>query len=169
MRIEKRVEIAFHRHEEWAIDAVYTEAFPLLKWTAFSYLENEADAEDMAEEAIVNALEGYDPEKGQLLGYLLVVVKNLSVSLLRKRAKIEPGEEMALEEYGDEDSRIALLLSSIKEILGEKDYDLVISVLVFDVPLIDMASQFGENLSTVKSRYYRALKTLRKKLGKGGR
>lgn len=169
MTITKEEEKAFALHEEWAIKAVYEKCFPLLKYTAFEIVQDEAEAEDIAAETILAALEKAEVDKGTLLGFLLKICKNKAVDALRRRNKIvemdDKNEEPVSVESGYGHSE---LLGKIATLLDEEEYRIFIYVTLFDFKLREVAALLSLPLSTVKTKYYRSIRYLRKNLKREG-
>ena len=135
---------------------------------AYSYVRNEADAMDVVQEAsykaIYNASKLRNPEYVDT--WIGRIVINAAMEVLRKAGRYE--QEIADEDasyetqFGDLDLREAL------DHLDPKDRSIIELRFFEDLDLNSIAEMLGENLSTVKSRLYRALRKLKLDLGDEG-
>ena len=146
-------------------DAVITEIlttdYAMFYRIAFSYVHNEADAQDIVQESAYKAI--YHAKKLKKQEYaktwICRIVINEAISCLRKRKKqqTEPWEqEIATSEQEDmTDLRKALML------LTPEERTVIILRYFEDMKLEEIAEVCKESLSTVKSRLYRTLKKLK--------
>ena len=128
---------------------------------AYSYCRNKEDALDVVQESIVKALahcgQLKDPEHMQTWVYRIVV--NTALTVLRKNKRAVPSETMPEEavtdRYADAD------LYAMLDGLEEKSRTVVVLRFFEDMPLQQIAQVLDENLSTVKSKLYAALRKLK--------
>ena len=136
---------------------------------AYTYVKNREDALDIVHNAIVKALQSYHrlkkPDYAQTWFYRILI--NESVSFLRKKKRIlsleeipslqscsdTSGSELHKDEYIDLYTAIDKLPPEMKTIIILRFFE--------DVKLDEVAEITSTNLSTVKSRLYRALKYLK--------
>lgn len=127
---------------------------------AYSYVHNESDAQDIVQEgackAIVNSGSLKQAEYADTWIYRIMV--NEAFNLLRKNRREQPGmdgiEEPVTDIYGDTDLYKAL------DTLEPFERTVVVLRFFEDLKLEQIAGITGENINTVKSRLYRALKKL---------
>lgn len=128
---------------------------------AYSYVHNEADAQDIVQEAAYKAIFKSDtlksPEYAGTWIYRIMV--NEALGFLRKKNKVQPAAEVDtgkhLDTYRDFDLEEAL------EELEPMEKTIITLRFFEDFKLEQIALITNENISTVKSRLYRALKKLR--------
>ena len=129
---------------------------------AYSYVHNEADAQDIVQEAAYKAIFKSDmlksPEYAGTWIYRIVI--NEALIFLRKSSKILPEADMPAEE-GKEDSYRDLDLAEALESLEPLEKTIVTLRFFEDFKLEQIALITDENVNTVKSRLYRALKKMR--------
>lgn len=130
---------------------------------AYSYVGNEADALDIVQESAYKAMKDSRKvrEPDYIGTWLHRIVMNTALDLLRKRKKEnvtladEAVEIPYMDEYHDLD------LMDVLKRLGERDRTVIVLRYFEDMKIEDVARVTGDNLNTVKTRIYRALKRLR--------
>lgn len=131
---------------------------------AYSYVKNREDALDIVHNAIVKALQSYTglrrPEYART--WFCRILINESISFLRKNRRFVPLEE--LQETADDtqpEQEAYLDLYAALDKLPPELKTVVILRFFEDMKLEEVAEVLPANLSTVKSRLYRALKLLK--------
>ncbi len=130
---------------------------------AYSYVKNRDEALDLVQEAVVRALQKLSalrqPEYMKTWFYRILV--NECLMYLRKRKIVNlPYEDELLPESVSTDLSSLEMLSCIEK-LEPKLKTVVFLRFYEDMKLEEIANVTETNLSTVKSRLYRALKLLR--------
>lgn len=128
---------------------------------AYSYVKNEADAMDIVQEGAYKAIlnSGQVKEISYISTWIYRIIINEALNYIKKFKK--PYTELELvtapthDTYEDFDLRNAL------ETLEEPDKTIVKLRFFEDMPLAQIADVTNENINTVKSRLYRAMKKLR--------
>lgn len=131
---------------------------------AYSYVKNQEDALDIVHNAIVKALQSCrglrSPEYAQT--WFCRILINESISHLRRARRFVPLEEVRTPAEGAEPEREAYLdLYAALDRLPPELKTVVILRFFEDMKLEEIAQILSANLSTVKSRLYRALKLLK--------
>lgn len=135
---------------------------------AYSYVRNVDDALDIVQEAIYKALSSINTLKNPeyLKTWYYKIVVNTALDFLRKQRKVGVMEEQTLssidggvvDNYQDIDLQRALAT------LPEKYRSVVVLRYFEDLKIEEVADVLNENVNTVKTRLYRALKMLRIKV-----
>lgn len=132
---------------------------------AFSYVKNADDALDIVQESIYKAFSSMgnieNPEYVKTWFYRIVV--NTSIDFLRKNKKVTVMEADILEGCikGMEDNYEDIDLHKAIDTLSP-DYKSIITLRYFeDLKIEEVAQILNENINTVKTRLYRALKILK--------
>ena len=133
---------------------------------AYSYAQNREDALDVVQNAVCKALEHYDELRNgaAVKTWFYRIVVNESLSILRERRKtVQTGGELQEEETyvekgfepPDEDlyEQINRLEMETQEIIKLRFYE--------ELSLREIAEVMEMNVSTVKTKLYRGLKTLK--------
>lgn len=128
---------------------------------AFSYVRNENDAMDIVQESAYKVMKEYKNLKKEeyLNTWIYRIVMNTALDFIRKRKK----EVVGLEDYAEsyEDVYIDFDVMDSLNRLDEKERAIIILRFFEDQKLDDIAEITGDNISTVKSKLYRALKKLK--------
>lgn len=131
---------------------------------AFSYVRNENDAMDIVQESAYKVMKEYKTLKKEeyLNTWIYRIVINTALDFIRKRNK----ELIGVEDYDDfyEDVYIDFDVMDSLIRLDEKERAIIILRFFEDQKLDDIAEIIGDNVSTVKSKLYRALKKLKVEL-----
>lgn len=135
---------------------------------AYSYVRNEADALDIVQESAYKAMRGGDKLKEEDYAdtWIYRIVVNTALDFLRRaQREASAGEsyleaEQGVEEKGYETADIMQTLAT----LPMKDRSVLVLRYFENFKLEQIADMTGENVSTVKSRLYRAQEKLRLKL-----
>lgn len=130
---------------------------------AYSYMQNEQDALDVVQTAVVRALSASPMrEPCYLKTWVYRIVVNTAIDSLRARKRLVlsrdwmPADD---ERYRREDASL-----DVREALGRLPADLKAIVILryfHELELQEVADVLDANLNTVKTRLYRALRLLR--------
>jgi RNA polymerase sigma-70 factor (ECF subfamily) len=142
----------------------------------FSVLRDRQAAEEAAQEAFVRAwrhASTYDPRKGTVAGWLLMIARNVSINMLpsHRPYPVNPEVLMGLQDpepSGDQHGQLAPISEPIREALmrlpGEQRRALVLAVF-YGYTAREVSEQDGTPVGTVKTRIRAALTRLRSELG----
>ena len=156
---------------------LYDRYAPQLYALARRIVRNEADAEDVIQEVFSQAWQraaSYDPNRGSVLGWLLMMTRTRAIDRLRARQSRPDMNPVGFSDVAD-GSRSAsdrLLASEEAErvraaLVALPDYQRTPLELAYYEGLTqaEIAERLAEPLGTVKTRMRAALGTLRKRLG----
>lgn len=154
---------------EEALAALYKQTSSAVYGFALSILRNRQDAEDVMQETYVRlakAASSYRPE-GKPMAWILTIVHNLARMRLReeKRFCYPEAEEWASEPV-DRVSDDRLVLEIALRRLEDGERQIVMLHAVSGLKHREIAALLEKPLSTVLSRYRRALSKLRRELSK---
>lgn len=128
---------------------------------AYCYVKNEQDALDIVQESAYRVIKDLDKlkERNYLSTWIYRIVINTAIDTLRKRKRetvsFEDIEIVHEDQYKEEDPL------EILNVLEDKDRALVILKYLEDWKLEEISEALDMNISTVKSRLYRARKKLK--------
>ncbi|NDL67250.1 RNA polymerase sigma factor [Anaerotalea alkaliphila] len=156
----------------------FEEFYRLTERTLYAYslslVHNHHDALDILQETCLKvraAAHLYEP-RGKPLAWVLTIAKNLAYSKFRRDSRMVDGESLRMEDSLDfsyvEDPEDRMVLESALTILTEEERAVVLLHAVAGVRHREVAQSLGKPLSTVLSKYYRALKKLRQHLEERG-
>lgn len=168
---EDRLAQAFRRRGEGSLDAVYARHAPVLFGFLVRALRDRGTAEDVLQEVFTDAwrrAERFDPARGSLGTWLMVIARSRAVDHLR-RSVPEPRDTSlpgAVLEAEDVEASVDALLGRwrVAALLGSlSEEEARILRLRFHLGLSqsEIAEQTGLPLGTVKTRMTRGLERLR--------
>lgn len=151
---------------EEIVEEVILEQYNQYYRLAYSYVHNEADAEDIVQNGAYKALRSSDtlrnPEYAKTWVYRIML--NEIFAFLRQ-PKMDSYEYMEKETENKgiqvEDKYVDFDLQRALDSLPEQDKAIIILKFFEDKKLEEIAEILNENLSTIKSRLYRSMKKLR--------
>ncbi|MCY9542886.1 sigma-70 family RNA polymerase sigma factor [Paenibacillus alvei] len=135
---------------------------------AYSYVKNSEDALDIVQDSIHKAFLSLEKLKNteSVKSWFYRIVINTSLDLLRKQKKVQVVDESTLEAFHPAKNDVYPNID-LEEALNDLPsiYRTIIVLRYFeDLKLEEIAVVLEENLSTVKTRLYQALRILRVKM-----
>jgi RNA polymerase sigma-70 factor, ECF subfamily len=132
---------------------------------AFSYVKNADDALDIIQESIYKAISTIDTLEtpGYIKTWFYRIIVNTSIDLLRKRknAVIVDDETLSGYDLSSVDKYVDIDLQNALEDLPVQYRSVVVLRFFEDLKIEEIASILDENVNTIKTRLYKALKILR--------
>lgn len=129
---------------------------------AYSYMKNNADAEDAVSESVIRALHSINSLKDtkRIKFWMYRIIANTSINMLKSKQRTIPSEfdENAL---GGECDKSDIGFESMVQSLDEKYKSVIVLKFFEDMTFKEIASVLGINENTVKTRLYKALEILR--------
>ncbi len=144
-----------------AVERLLLENYETYYRLAYSYVRQEQDALDIVQESAYRAIKECRKVKQPefLSTWICRIVINTALDFLRRRKREAPSLSMPQAQW--EDPQRDPDLKGALMALDEKSRAVVILRYFEDKKLEEIAAITGDNLSTVKTRLYRALKKLR--------
>ena len=150
------------------LETYVTENINKIYRLAFSYVKNEHDAEDVVNESVRRALDGIEQLRNdEFLGtWFFRIVINTSNTYLKSKSKLIYLDEIVEDSLTVEDKyQDTDLYDAIMKL--DSKYRIVIILKFYEDMTIEHISEIlDENISTVKTRLYKALKKLRLEIDK---
>ncbi len=136
---------------------------------ALSILKNRMDAEDVLQDTLLEIWRAAPSYKsmGKPMAWIITIARSLCLMNLRRRSKIsdEPAEDFDFADKGDGlTSEDRIVIRECMQSLGDEEREIVILHAVAGLKHRETASILDIPLSTVLSKYNRAIKKLRKRL-----
>ena len=172
-RLEERLLPLVGQGDPEAFEVLYRPSEKAVYALALSILRNPHDAEDIVQETYLKvraAAHLYVPQ-GKPLAWLFTITKNLCRDLLRGQSRTEAapdGAEDDLRFSYVSDPTDRLVLEAALKALGEEERQVVLLHAASGLKHREIARDLGLPLSTVLSRYSRALKKLQRYLTEEG-
>ena len=136
-----------------------------LFYNILSYTKNYELSEDLLQETYVKFLTNIKniDDKVNVLGYLMVMSKNITLDYFKKNNRIETLNE---EDISFEDNKIyeTMLVSKIKEILNDTEFKILILHILGELTFNEIKDIVKKPLGTVLWIYNKSLKKVRKEL-----
>ena len=144
---------------------LYTKYKPLLRFIAAQYIKDEGDIEDIVQETFINFFNRVESVHTSIKSYLTASAKNIAFNFIKKHAKtdyVDPDELSLLHDSSLCDHwanvRFDELIRDMKKVLAEEDVKIILLHLIDDVNFEKIALKLNQNVKTIKTKYYRALK-----------
>ena len=136
-----------------------------LFYNILSYTKNYELSEDLLQETYVKFLTNIKniDDKVNVLGYLIVMSKNITLDYFKKNNRIETLNE---EDISFEDNKIheTMLVSKIKEILNDIEFKILVLHILGELTFNEIKDIVKKPLGTVLWIYNKSLKKVRKEL-----
>ncbi len=153
-----------------ALAQLYRETRGAVYGFALSMVKNSHDAEDVVQDVYVKIWESaisYQP-MGKPLAWIFTITRNAALMSIRRQSRAAPTDPGNWEDLFAEEPAVTpedrVVLGRVMSLLGEKDRQIVILHVVAGMKHKEIAELMGMKLSTVLSRYNRALTKLREAL-----
>lgn len=135
---------------------------------AYSYVKNADDALDIMQESIYKAVAHVDSlqDINYINTWFYRIIVNTSIDFLRKQKKVIPVDNEVLASFVSEtnDEYENFDLQKAMDDLPEKYKSVVVLRYFEDLKIEEIAEILNENINTIKTRLYKALKLLRIKM-----
>lgn len=152
-----------------ALELLYNKTKSYVYGYAFSMLNNVTDAEDVMQDTYVNIYKYasmYNP-RNKPLAWILTITKNLCLNKLKQKKRRKETDISDIEHIITKDKRHMhhdyTFARTILEELTEEEKKIIILSSVEGLKYREIAHLLDLNLSTVLSKYHRAMKKLRMK------
>lgn len=152
-----------------ALELLYNKTKSYVYGYAFSMLNNVTDAEDVMQDTYVNIYKYasmYNP-RNKPLAWILTITKNLCLNKLKQKKRRKETDISDIEHIITKDKRHMhhdyAFARTILEELTEEEKKIIILSSVEGLKYREIAHLLDLNLSTVLSKYHRAMKKLRTK------
>lgn len=152
-----------------ALELLYNKTKSYVYGYAFSMLNNVTDAEDVMQDTYVNIYKYasmYNP-RNKPLAWILTITKNLCLNKLKQKKRRKETDISDIEHIIAKDKRHMhhdyTFARTILEELTEEEKKIIILSSVEGLKYREIAHLLDLNLSTVLSKYHRAMKKLRMK------
>lgn len=150
-----------------ALEDLYGRTRTAVYGLALSYLKNPQDAQDMTQDVFVQIWERGEQYRpmGSPMGWILTICRNLCLMQLRNADRRENLNDEEWNAIPDRETGLPqeekLLLQDTLAVLGEEERRLVLLHAVTGLKHREIAGLLEMPLSTVLSKYHRALKKMR--------
>jgi RNA polymerase sigma-70 factor, ECF subfamily len=172
---------ALLRQESAAADALYARYAPRIYGLGLVLLKDRADAEDLVQDTFLKVWRtgsAFDPRRGSLDGWILLIARSLAIDLLRRRtverkrlsslsSVTDVTVELGPEWHTEQRDLIEHVLKSMHR-LPPRQRSAVALAYLGERSSAQVAKSQGIPLGTVKNRIRAGIATLRRTLGEEG-
>lgn len=161
------------KKKEQAVEQVLLERYDHYFRLAYSYVHNEADAADIVQNGAYQAILNSNNlrEEAYAATWVYRIMLNEIFDFMKKESYARGGKVVPFDascvEQGEEDCYEDVDLTRALDAMAPEDQAVIKLKYFEDMKLSEIAEALGENVNTVKSRLYRALKKLRLELDDG--
>ncbi len=160
--------------DQRALCALYAQTSAAVYGYALSIVKNRHDAEDVMQETYMKLCAAACQYRamGKPMAWILTIARNQALMKLRAKRHEAAAEPMTLDAITGSDPGIAhedrLVLMASLQTLSDEERQVVTLHALSGLKHREIASLMGLPLSTVLSKYHRALKKLKRALREGG-
>lgn len=158
------------RGDTRSLEQLYRAAAPGVYAYALSILKNSHDAEDILHESFLsfyNNASSYSSQ-GKPMAWMLTITKNLCFKRLTERQRFAQASELEWDGFSAQQETMnaddKLVMEACMKILSDEERQIVVLHAVSGFKHREIASMLQLPLSTVLSKYHRALKKLKASL-----
>lgn len=169
MNLERKLVSALNSKDKTKIESVfrqiYDSYFKLVYFCVSNYINVHEDIEDIVADVFVSFFNHLDSINidGSIKYYLTTTAKNKAINFVKKKKEVLL-EDNVLNSMKYE-SKPNLLLLSLNEKLTKEERYIIVSHVLYDYTLNEIATELNENLNTIKSKYRRTIQKLKLILG----
>jgi len=170
MEFSKRVVKDFFQHQEYAVEEIYNQTFPLLVKTAYNILLSREEAENIVQETYLKALESsFSDVQGDFVAWLVVLCRNRALNRkrdLRKKVSLDEKDLLTLssEDNGNDSIYEEFLLTQMRKILSEEEFEIVSYVVYHELTYKQISTILGQSKDQIAGKYHRAKIKLKRDL-----
>lgn len=159
---------AFKKEDFSSFSSFYEKTKKPLFYNIYSLTKSYHDSEELLQETYVRFLETLSrlKEDASVLGYLMVLSRNIALDHLKKKKHI-PLEEEEIHRFGNEDKssfEATSLLCSIQKILKDKEFQIFVLHVLSERTFEEIAKLQKRPLGTILWSYSNAIKKIRKEM-----
>ena len=156
--------------EKQAFEKIYKRYYKLVYFRVGGFVESKEDVEDIVQEIFLR-LYNQRYEIIYLKTFLLTSAKYCGFNSIKtKKSDAQLVDLMELDIEVDsinQHSEIyTQIMGAINRVLDKEDSELVLNHVLYEIPLKILAQEYNENYSSIRCRYRRAIKRLKKEVRK---
>ncbi len=143
-------------------DQIYDEYFDRIYYKILSSVKNSEDAEDIAQEVFVSVYKNLSKFRAdsKIYTWIYRIAINKTYDFFRKKKiDLELNEEI-LNIEDDSDLNSPMIIQENLKKLSKEEREILLLKDVYGYKLREISDLKGRNISTIKSIYYKALKSL---------
>lgn len=179
MTDEKKLFKAIKSNKREVVDKtfnyIYSKYKPLLVFIAAKYIKESEDIKDIVQETFIDFFQNAKNIHSNIKSYLSTACKHNAFNFLKKNKRIKFVDINELDlilDSKDEQIQVSIsnekyceLIEEMNKYLSKLELDIVLLRLIDNYKFDEIAYKLKENINTIKTKYYRALKKIKQKKG----
>ena len=156
-----------HNDGSNALEKLYERTRDAVYGYAFSILKNSHDAEDVLHDCYISIYQsagGYVSD-GKPMAWIFTITRNLCLSKLRSHSRLSDVPQEDWEQYLESNERVSvedrIVLEHCLRDLADDEREILILHILFGLKHREIAELQDRPLSTILSKYHRALRKMR--------
>jgi len=171
MSIERRLVDALKNSNLQKLEEIFKEIYDanykLVYFCVTHYVQIKEDIEEIVNDVFINFYNHLNNIKieGNIKYYLTRSAKNACINYLKKNKNKEillDTRELSNVSYVQYEYQDNMFINKIKKILSEEEFDIIFDHVVIGFTLKEIAKKINISPNTIKSKYHRALKKVKK-------
>lgn len=158
--IFKKFLIEFQHDDLTHFNEFYEATKKSVFYNILSFVKSYETSEDILQDTYVKFLKNVKELKHHtsILGYLIMISKNLSLDYLKKIKDSEIEDDYQVKDEEDFNQDKLILLEKLKSILKDKEYEVLVFHIYDELTFEEISSLTGTPLGTTSYRYNNAIK-----------
>lgn len=132
---------------------------------ASSYFDNIHDIDDVIQDVFISFFNNIKNVNKSIKSYLSVTTKNQCINLVKKRSRLLPSEsiETLVSDQTNYSDTFNKLISDLSTVLNKQEIDIILMHVIDGLTFNEIAQKTNKKQSSIKTRYYNALKKYERK------
>lgn len=152
---------------EKVFEEIYDQYFNLVCFIINKYVYNRLDVEELANETFVNFYKRvFKIEILDIKYYLVTSAKNKSINYISTKTKeqVEYNDEYIENIQHNSSTEYTNIIMEMERFLSREQINIILLHVVYDYSFIEIAKKYNTSESTIKTMYYRSIKSFKKRI-----
>lgn len=146
----------------------YLKYKPLIAFIISKYVNNSNDIDDLINDTFLDFFNHASQVKKSVKGYLCFKARSVAINFIKKKSKFELSSDIDVEDLLSIDSSYSHInynetIELMNKVLEKEDVEIILLHLENDFSFNEIAKKKQMSENTVKTKYFRGLKKLRKR------
>ena len=165
MAREQKMIAKLKNRDRLAFEQTYQKYYKLVYYISLTITKDPDLSQDIVQDTFVkfmNTIDDYE-ENGKLKQYLTTIARNLSLNEMKRRSKSSVlCEDDLVVSYKDPTQERTNLILTLEHTLTLEESKIVTLKIMYDYSFDEISEELNQNINTVESKYYKAMKKLKK-------
>lgn len=169
MNLENKLKRALNKNNrediEKVFEEIYDQYYNLICFIINKYVNNRLDVEELANETFVNFYKRiFLVEIKDIKYYLVTSAKHISINHIQSqtRDQVEYNDEYIDTIHNDSNTEYMSIIMEMERYLSVEQINVILLHTVYDYSFKEIAKKHNSTESTIKTIYYRAIKSFKK-------